>query len=269
MHKEKKEKRKKPVAKGRPLKKLTRGVKKTVGRNHHGRITVRHRGGGNKRLYRSVDFKYYKKDIPARVEQIEYDPFRTAFIARIVYNDGERRYIVAPDGLKDGSEIIISENAPLVVGNRIPLKNIPSGTMVHNIELVPGKGGQLGRSAGTSIQVLANEGGYTHLKMPSGEIRKVLWKGWASLGQVSNPRHNRIEKGKAGRNRWLRRRPVVRGSAMNPVDHPYGGGEGRTQRGTKRPKDIWGNITGGKKTRNKNKPSEKLIIQRRKPKRRK
>lgn len=269
MHKEKKQKRKKPVSKVRPLKSLTKGTKNTAARNNRGRITTRHRGGGNKRLYRKIDFKYDKKDISAKVEYIEYDPFRTAFIARILYKDGERRYIISPDNLNVGDEIIVSESSSLSPGNRTLLKNLPSGTMVHNVELSPNTKGQLGRSAGTTIQVLANEGGYTHLKMPSGEIRKVLWNNWGSIGQVSNPQHNRIQKGKAGRTRWLRRRPVVRGSAMNPVDHKYGGGEGRTQRGTKRPKDIWGNITGGRKTRKKKKQSNNLIIQRRKKKKRK
>lgn len=253
----------------KPFKSLTKGMKRAVGRNNQGRITTRHKGGGHKRKYRLVDFKMVKKDIPARVESIEYDPNRTAFIARIVYKDGERKYILAPEGLKVGDEIIVSENAPFNVGNRTVLKRIPIGSFVHNVELYPGKGGQLARSAGSSLQVLANEEGYTHLKMPSGEKRLVPWDSYASIGQVSNVGHNLEKIGKAGRSRWLGIRPTVRGSAMNAVDHPYGGGEGRTQRGTRKPKTKWGKVTGGRKTRKKKKKSDKLIISRRKPKRRK
>lgn len=246
-----------------PLKKLTVRIKQPAGRNAQGRITVRHQGGGHKRLYRLVDFKQDKRDIPVRVEVIEYDPYRTAFIARVVYRDGERRYILAPQGLKAGDELIISEKAPIKLGNRTLLRCIPVGTLVHNVELLSGKGGQLARSAGSAVEVLANEDGYTHLKLSSGEVRKVPWSGWASIGQLSNPGHRFEEIGKAGRSRWLGIRPTVRGSAMNPRDHPYGGGEGRAQRGTRRPKTKWGKITGGRKTRKKKKWSNKLIIKHR------
>lgn len=248
----------------RPLKSLTKSFKKNAGRNAAGRITVRHQGGGHKALYRLLDFKQNKPGIVARVETIEYDPYRTAFIARVVYADGERRYILAPQGLKIGNKIIGGKDSTLEVGNRTLLKRIPIGTFVHNVELFPGRGGTLGRSAGTSLQVLANEDGYTHLKLPSGEVRKVPWDSSASIGQVSNPEYNFMVVGKAGRQRHRGVRPTVRGSAMNPVDHKYGGGEGRAKRGTRRPKDIWGNITGGRKTRKKKRWSNKLIIKRRK-----
>ena len=252
-----------------PWKPLLKSLKKHSGRNNQGRITVRHQGGGHKKLYRLVDFKQRKLDIPAKIETIEYDPYRTCFIARIVYQDGERSYILAPSNLKKGDTVIFSENAPLREGNRLLLKNIPIGYFVHNVELQSGKGGQLIRSAGTSAQVIAQvpsqgDDGYTHLKLPSGEIRMVNWKGMASLGMLSNPEHNLVNLGKAGTSRHLGIRPTVRGSAMNPRDHPYGGGEGRAQRGTKRPKTKWGKITGGRKTRKKKKWSSKMIIKRRK-----
>jgi len=248
----------------KPLKKLTIKVKSHAGRNNQGRITVRHQGGGHKRLYRLVDFKQNKKEIPARVEAIEYDPYRTAFIARIVYQNGERSYVLAPDGLKVGDQILVSEKAPIKIGNRTLLQRIPVGSFVYNVELLPTKGGQLARSAGSAAEVLANEDGYTHLKLSSGEIRKVSWNCWASIGQLSNPNHRLENIGKAGRSRWLGIRPTVRGSAMNPRDHPYGGGEGRAPRGTRRPKTKWGKVTGGRKTRKKKKWSNKLIIKRRK-----
>lgn len=243
---------------------LTKRLKKSAGRNFQGRITMRHQGGGNKIIYRMIDFKQNKYEILGKVESLEYDPYRTAFIAKIIYKDGQRSYILAPDGLKKNDEILTSKEAPFKIGNRTLLKRIPIGTFIYNVETTPGKGGQLGRSAGSSLEVLAHENGYTNVKMPSGEIRKILWNGLASIGKVSNPEHNLTVIGKAGRSRWLNIRPTVRGKVMNPVDHPYGGGEGRTQRGTKRPKDIWGNITGGRKTRNKKKWSSKLIIKRRK-----
>lgn len=243
---------------------LTKKLKKSAGRNFHGRITVRHRGGGHKKLYRLVDFKQDKFDIPGRIESLEYDPYRTGFIARVVYADGERRYILAPQEIKVGDEIITSANAPLKIGNRTLLKRIPVGSFVYSIELLPGKGGQLARAAGAAVQVLANEEGYTHLKLSSGEIRKVPWDGYASLGSVSHPEYNLEIIGKAGRSRWLGIRPTVRGTAMNPRDHPYGGGEGKQPRGTRRPKTKWGKITGGRKTRKKKKWSDKLIIKRRK-----
>ena len=246
-----------------PYKPLTRKLKTHAGRNSRGVITMRHQGGGHKKLYRIIDFKQDKFDIPGRVETIEYDPYRTAFIALVVYKDGQRRYILAPIGLKVGDEIITAENAPLKPGNRLSLKNIPVGYQIHNIEMQRGAGGKLIRSAGGYAEVLANADGYTDLKMPSKEIRKVGWNGLATIGQISNPDWNLVNIGKAGRSRWLGIRPTVRGTAMNPVDHPYGGGEGRQPRGTRRPKDIWGNITGGRKTRNKKKWSNVLIIQRR------
>jgi large subunit ribosomal protein L2 len=243
---------------------LTKRIKKNAGRNNQGRISMRHQGGGNKILYREVDFLQSKKNIPGLVETIEYDPYRTAFIAKVVYADGERRYILAPHGLKSGMKLIVGDEAPLETGNRTVLKRIPVGTFVHNIEIQPGQGGQLGRSAGVSIQILAHEDGYSDLKMPSGEIRRVSWDSFASIGQVSNPEHNLVSIGKAGRSRWLGIRPTVRGSVMNPRDHPYGGGEGRQPRGTRKPKTKWGKITGGRKTRPKKKWSNKMIIKRRK-----
>ena len=252
------------LTKSEPEKSLTFGRKKTSARNNRGRITVRHQGGGHKQLYRLVDFKQDKYDIAGRVASIEYDPNRTAFIALIVYKDGEKRYILAPKDLKVGDIVVASENAPLTPGNRLMLKNIPVGAFVHNVEFFPGKGGQLARSAGNSVEVMAQEGGYTHLLLPSSEIRKVLDGGYASIGVLSNTERNAITIGKAGRSRWLGIRPTVRASAMNPVDHPYGGGEGRALRGTRRPKTKWGKITGGRKTRNKNKQSNVFIIRRRK-----
>jgi large subunit ribosomal protein L2 len=247
----------------KPLKSLTKRLKSNAGRNNQGRITMRHQGGGNKRIYREIDFKQNKIGIPAKVEAIEYDPYRTAFIARVIYADGDRRYILAPHGLAVGAKIVSSPEAPLEVGNRTVLKRVPIGMFVHNIEFFPGHGGQLGRSAGLAIQVLAHEDGFTHLKMPSGEVRKLKWDCYATIGSVSNPESNLVTIGKAGRTRWLGVRPTVRGSAMNPRDHPYGGGEGRQPRGTKRPKTKWGKITGGHKTRRKNKWSNQLIVKRR------
>lgn len=247
-----------------PRKQLTKKLKSHSGRNSQGRITTRHQGGGHKKLYRIIDFKQNKLNQPAKVETLEYDPYRTSFIALLKYGDGERRYVIAPDGLQIGSEVIASEAAPLKPGNRLKLKNIPVGYQVYSIELNPGRGGQLARSAGTYAEVLANSEGYTDLKLSSGEVRRVQWECYASLGQLSNPKHNLTVIGKAGRSRWLGIRPTVRGTAMNPVDHPYGGGEGRQPRGTKRPKTKWGKITGGRKTRNKKKWSSKMILKRRK-----
>ena len=243
---------------------LFKKIQKSAGRNSRGVITVRHQGGGHKQLYRMVDFKQDKFDIPCRIEGIEYDPYRTGRIALVVYKDGERRYILASREMKAGDQIITSANAPLKQGNRTQLKRIPVGSFVYSVELFPGKGGQLARSAGLGVQVLANEEGYTHLKMPSGEIRKVYWDGYATLGQVSHEGHNLEIIGKAGRSRWLGIRPTVRGTAMNPCDHPYGGGEGKQPRGTRRPKTLWGKITGGHKTRDKKRASSRLIIKRRK-----
>lgn len=251
------------LSRAKPFKKLLVRLKNRAGRSSAGRITMRHQGGGVKSLYRLVDFKQNKFGIPGRVESVEYDPYRTAFIALVLYKDGERRYILAPEGLKAGAEVLAADETPFTPGMRTRLRKIPVGTFVHNVETVPGKGGSLGRAAGSALEVLGNDDGYTHLKMPSGELRKVLWDGFASVGQVSNPGHNLTVIGKAGRSRWRGIRPTVRASAMNPRDHKYGGGEGRAKRGTKRPKDIWGNITGGRKTRKKKKWSSKLIIKRR------
>lgn len=242
---------------------LTMKLQDNAGRNNQGRITMRHQGGGNKKVYRVVDFRQAKLNVPARVESLEYDPYRTGFIALIVYRDGERSYILAPKDLKVGDEVLVSENAPLKVGNRLMLKNIPIGFQVHNVEVNLGKGGQMARSAGSYLEVLGQEGKFAVLKMSSGEVRKVLSEGYASVGQVSNPDWNLVNIGKAGRSRWLGIRPTVRGKAMNPVDHPYGGGEGSQPRGTKRPKTLWGKVTGGRKTRNRKKWSNKLILSRR------
>jgi len=254
------------LSKVRPHKRLLVRIADHAGRNSQGRITVRHQGGGNKRMYRLIDFKQDRMNIRAQVETLEYDPYRTGFIALVRYEDGEKRYILAPLGLKAGDEIITADDAPLTTGNRLRLKSIPVGYRVHNIEIRPGHGGQMIRSAGSYAEILANDGGYTDLKLSSGEVRRVLWDSLASLGQVSNAEHNLVVIGKAGRSRWLGIRPTVRGSVMNPVDHPYGGGEGRTQRGTRKPKTMWGKITGGRKTRNRRKWSNKLIVKRRKAK---
>lgn len=246
-----------------PHKPLTSRLKSHSGRNHRGVITVRHQGSGNKKLYRIVDFKQDKVNIPGRVETIEYDPYRTAFIALIVYRDGERRYILAPKDLKVGDEIVTSENAPLKIGNRLQLKNFPLGFLVHNVEMIPFEGGKLARSAGSYLEVLGHEGKHIILKLGSKEVRKVPDLCFATVGQVSNQDWNLVNIGKAGRSRWLGIRPTVRGSVMNPCDHPYGGGEGKQPRGTKRPKTRWGKITGGRKTRNKKRSSTNLIMQRR------
>ena len=250
----------------KPEKSLTKGFKRHVGRNNQGRITTRHKGGGHKRSYREIDFIYNKKDIPAFVKTIEYDPNRSGFIALVFYKDGEKRYILAPKTIKVGDEIIVSEKAPLKPGNRLLLRNIPVGTFVYNIEIKSGGGAKIARSAGVFAQVMANNEGYTHLKIPSREIRKVPENCFASVGEVSNEEYRLVNIGKAGRSRWLGKRPTVRGSAMNPVDHPYGGGEGRQGRGTKRPKTMWGKVTGGRKTRHPKKYSNRLIVFRRKKK---
>lgn len=246
-----------------PHKPLTKRLKTNSGRNNRGVITTRHQGGGNKKVYRIVDFTQNKINVPARVETIEYDPYRSAFIALVIYKDGERRYILAPRDLKVGDTILVAENAPLKTGNRLKLKNVPIGYFVHNVEIRSGGGGRLARSAGTYAEVLAHEGGLTDLRLGSKEVRKVSSEGWTSIGQVSNPDYNLVNIGKAGRSRWLGIRPTVRGTAMNPVDHPYGGGEGKQPRGTRRPKTMWGKVTGGHKTRHKKKWSSKWIVQRR------
>ncbi len=248
----------------RPLKSLVSGGKRHVGRNADGRITVRHKGGGHKRRFREVDFRYDKREIPARIEHIEYDPNRSGFIARLLYADGERRYILAPQRAAVGDSVLISESAPPATGNRLPLGKIPVGAFIHSIELKPGGGARLARSAGNYCEVVAQEGGYTHLKLPSTEIRKVLASAWASIGEVSNSEHRQRVFGKAGRSRWLGIRPTVRGSAMNPVDHPHGGGEGRSGRGRRRAVSAWGKPTGkGHKTRRAKKYSNAHIISRR------
>ena len=248
-----------------PLKSLKSGYKKAYGRNNQGRITGgrRGRGGGAKQLYREIDFKQDKFNVPGTVAALEYDPNRTARIARIHFKDGEKRYILAPQELKVGDVVITSEKASLKLGNRMKLKNIPQGSLVHNIELFPGQGGKAVRSAGSAASVLASEGGYVQLVMPSSETRLVSEECYASIGQLSNAEHSSVVLGKAGRTRWLGRRPKVRGTVMNPVDHPYGGGEGRQGRGTRRPKTAHGKVTGGVKTRNKKKKSNKFIVRRR------
>lgn len=251
------------VSGSKPKRKLTVKLPTHAGRNNSGRITVRHQGGGNKKLYRLVDFKQRVFDIPARVRGIEYDPYRSAFIALIAYKNGKQSYILASSNMKVGDTIITGEKVPLKEGNRMMLKNIPVGYLVYNVELRPGKGGQIAKSAGSYVEIQAQDEGYTTLKMPSGESRKVLWNCFASIGQVSNVDYALTNVGKAGRSRWLGIRPTVRGTAMNPVDHPYGGGEGRQKRGTKRPKTLWGKVTGGRKTRDPKKWSNKLIVKRR------
>jgi large subunit ribosomal protein L2 len=248
-----------------PHKKLTHGGKRSVGRNNSGRITTRHKGGGHKRLYREIDFTYNKFDIPAKIETIEYDPNRTGLIALVCYNDGERRYVLLPKSLKVGDTFIVSEKAPIKPGNRLPLKNIPVGTFVYNVELKWKGGARIARSAGNYAEIVAADGGYVQLKMPSSEVRKVHERCWASVGEVSNEEVKLVNLGKAGRSRWLGIRPTVRGTAMNPVDHPHGGGEGRQGRGRRRAMSTYGKPTGkGQKSRRKTKYSNALIIKRRK-----
>lgn len=243
-------------------KSLTQPLKKTGGRNCYGRITCRHRGGGHKKRYRVIDFKRNKIDIPAKVATIEYDPCRSARIALLNYVDGEKRYIIAPLGLQVGDIVVTSEKADIKPGNTLPLRCIPEGTVIHNIELKKGKGGQLVRSAGEGAQILAKEGKYCHVKLPSGEIRMILSECFATIGQVGNPDHENISIGKAGRSRWMGIRPSVRGVAMNPIDHPMGGGEGKSS-GGRHPCTPWGVPTKGYKTR-KNRSTEKFIVKRRK-----
>jgi large subunit ribosomal protein L2 len=247
--------------KGAPHAALVEKKSKTGGRNNNGRITTRHIGGGHKHHYRLVDFKRNKDGIAAKVERLEYDPNRSAHIALVCYLDGERRYILAPNGLKAGDQIISGEHAPIKVGNTMPLRSIPVGSVVHNVELKPGKGGQIARSAGTSVQLVAREGSYATLRLRSGEMRKVLSDCRATLGEVSNSEHSLRQLGKAGASRWRGIRPTVRGVAMNPVDHPHGGGEGRTS-GGRHPVTPWGVPTKGYKTR-KNKRTDKYIVRRR------
>lgn len=249
----------------KPYKALLKGAKNNAGRNNAGRITTRHQGGGHKKRHRDVDFKFDKRDIPARVETIEYDPFRTAFIARSVFADGERRYVTVPKDMKVGDTFLVSEKAPIKTGNRLPLGKIPSGTFVYNVELRPGAGARIARSAGNYAEIVAHDAGYAQLKMPSSEIRKVIESAWASVGAVGNEEQRLQNYGKAGKSRWKGIRPTVRGTAMNPVDHPHGGGEGRQGRGLRRAKSMWGKPTGkGQKTRTPKKYSNKFIVSRRK-----
>jgi len=255
------------VTRTEPERSLLRPLHKQSGRNVHGRITVRRRGGGHKRQYRLIDFTRDKVDIPARVTSIEYDPNRSARIALLVYADGEKRYIIAPLGLQVGDTVMSGKGAEIRVGNALSLERIPLGTLVHNIELYPGRGGQMVRSAGTSAQVLAKEGEYVTLRLPSGEMRLVRKECMVTVGEVGNVDHGNIKLGKAGRKRWLGRRPSVRGSAMSPRDHPHGGGEGRSPIGMPSPKSPWGKKTLGKKTR-RNKATDKYIVRRRGKRRR-
>lgn len=251
------------ITKSKPEKSLTTSLKKSGGRNNLGRVTSRHRGGGHKRRYRIIDFKRNKINIPGKVASIEYDPNRTSRIALIVYADGEKRYILAPEGLKVGDVITSGPGVDIKIGNAMPIVNIPLGSFIHNVELKPGKGGQLGRSAGASLQLMAKEGEFAQLKLPSGEIRMVRINCYATYGVLSNADNLNISLGKAGRSRWLGKRPHVRGVAMNPVDHPMGGGEGKTSGGG-HPVSPWGQKAKGLKTRKRKNQSNKYIIKRRK-----
>ncbi|WP_029459043.1 50S ribosomal protein L2 [Solidesulfovibrio alcoholivorans] len=250
------------ITRTEPEKSLVEGLPRASGRNCYGRITSRRRGGGNKRLYRIIDFKRDKFDVPAKVFSVEYDPNRSARIALLHYADGEKRYILAPVGISVGDTVTSGDAADIKPGNALALKKIPVGTLLHNIELNPGKGGQICRAAGTYAQLVAKEGKYALLRLPSGEVRNILASCLATIGQVGNVMHENISIGKAGRNRWLGNRPKVRGVAMNPVDHPLGGGEGKSS-GGRHPVTPWGKPTKGYKTRNKKKPSSKLIVKRR------
>ena len=249
----------------KPMKSLLLKKKDRAGRNNQGRITTRHQGGGHKKRLRDVDFQYNKMNIPARVETVEYDPFRTAFIGRVVYKDGERRYHVLPKQLKVGEQFVVGADVPVKIGNRTKLGQLPTGTFVYNIELQPGAGARLARSAGNFAEVVAHDAGYTQLKLPSTEIRKVSDDCFASIGTVNNEESRLVNIGKAGRSRWMGKRPTVRGTAMNPVDHPHGGGEGRQGRGLRRAKTMWGKPSGkGQKTRTPQKYSNVHIVSRRK-----
>lgn len=250
------------ITQSKPEKSLTRGYSRSGGRNNEGHETVRFRGCGHKRRYRLIDFRRDKRDITARVASIEYDPNRSARIALLVYVDGEKRYILAPDGLQVGSTLVAADKAEIVPGNAMPLKSIPLGSLIHNVELHPGHGAQLARSAGAAAQVMAKEGKYVTLRLPSGEMRMVLATCWATVGQVGNVDHGNVAIGKAGRTRWLGKRPHVRGTAMNPIDHPHGGGEGRTK-GGRNPVSPWGQPTKGYKTR-RNKRTTRFVVKRRK-----
>ncbi|HEY3374878.1 MAG TPA: 50S ribosomal protein L2 [Candidatus Aquicultor sp.] len=252
------------ITKKEPEKSLLAPLKNNAGRNNNGRITTRHQGGGHKRRYRIIDFKRNKYGVPGTVEAIEYDPNRSSRIALIKYADGERRYIIAPINLKVGNQIMAGPDSDIKIGNALPLRKIPLGTIVHNIELTAGRGGQLARSAGTSAQLMAKEGNYAHLRLPSNEVRMIHMDCYATIGQVGNPEHELISIGKAGRSRWLGKRPTVRGTAMNPVDHPHGGGEGKATPG-RHPVTPWGKPTLGYRTRGK-KQSDKYIVKSRRSK---
>ena len=251
------------ITTGTPEKSLTTTLKKNAGRNFRGKITVRHRGGGARRKYRIIDFKRNKDGIPGKVATIEYDPNRSANIALIVYADGEKRYIIAPQGLTVGTTVYSGPEADIQIGNALPLANIPVGTIIHNVELKPGRGAQMVRSAGNGAQLMAKEGKYAQVRLPSGEVRKVLMVCRATIGEVGNADHSNIQIGKAGRKRHMGWRPTVRGSVMNPNDHPHGGGEGRAPVGRKSPVTPWGKPALGYKTRKKNKPSNKYIVKKR------
>ena len=251
------------LSKVKPEKSLLEPIKKNAGRNSYGRITVRHRGGGNRQKFRVIDFKRNKFEIPATVQTIEYDPNRSAYIALVQYEDGEKRYIIAPIGLKVGDKVVSSPNADIKPGNALPLVNIPTGTFIHNVELYPGKGAQLARSAGNQAQLMAKENGMALLRLPSGELRNVPATCMATIGTVSNPEHENVNYGKAGRKRHMGWRPTVRGSVMNPCDHPHGGGEGKSPIGRSGPVTPWGKPTLGYKTRNKHNRTDKYIVKRR------
>jgi large subunit ribosomal protein L2 len=256
------------ITKDRPEKLLLEPLKKTGGRNNHGRLTSRHIGGGHKRRYRIIDFKRKVRGVEATVTAIEYDPNRSARIALLSYSSGEKAYILAPNGLGVGSKVIAGENAPPEIGNALPLKAIPLGTVVHNVEIIPGRGGQIARSAGQQAVLSNREAGYALVRLPSGEIRRIHENAYATVGQVGNLDHMNISSGKAGRTRWLGRRPKVRGMAMNPIDHPMGGGQGKSKGGGGRhhPMSPWGQLAKGFKTRRRHKPSDAFIVERRKSK---
>lgn len=253
------------VTSAKPVKSLTTGFRRGDGHNNTGRITTRHKGGGHKRRYREIDFSFEKKNVPFTIKTIEYDPNRSGFIGLVAYKDGERRYVLLSKSMRVGDTFVVSETAPLTPGNRLPLKNIPVGTFVYNVEVKPNGGAKIARSGGNYVEVSAKDQGYVDLKMPSTEVRKVLETAWATIGEVSNDENRLIKLGKAGRNRWLGVRPTTRGTAMNPVDHPHGGGEGRQGRGRRRAISVYGKPTGkGQKSRRAKKYSNKFIVRRRK-----
>jgi large subunit ribosomal protein L2 len=256
------------ITKDTPEKSLVEPLKRTGGRNNNGRLTSRHIGGGHKRKYRIVDFKRKLRDVAASVEAIEYDPNRSARIALLKYSNGEKAYILAPNGLQVGAKVVAGENAPPDLGNALPLKGIPLGTIIHNVEIVPGRGGQVARSAGQQAILSNREGGYALVRMPSGETRRINENAYATIGQVGNVEHMNVSSGKAGRTRWLGKRPHVRGMSMNPIDHPMGGGQGKSKGGGGRhhPVSPWGQLAKGFKTRRKHKPSDAFIVERRKSK---